>query len=56
MGPIQNPPPQPPQPRQPQVGGPLTGLTADELALFNQGKVEFLNVETPERGLVLCPS
>lgn len=58
MGPIQNPPPQPPpppaqppQPRQPQVGGPLTGLTADELALFNQGKVEFLNVETPERGL-----
>ena len=56
---MQNPPPQPPPPTQhplqppppPQVGGPLPGLTAAELALYAAGKVEFLNVETPESGL-----
>ena len=44
----QQPPPPPPGP---QVGGPLTGLSAAELALFNAGKTEFLNVETPASGL-----
>lgn len=39
-------PPPPPQP-----GGALPGLTAAELALFDAGKEEFLNVETPESGL-----
>jgi CxxC motif-containing protein (DUF1111 family) len=51
--PTQNPPPTTPpaQPPTPQTGGPLTGLTAAELALFNAGKAEFLNVETAESGL-----
>ena len=45
--PPQRPPQQPPQ----QIGGPLTGLTAAELALYNAGKAEFQNVETAESGL-----
>ena len=44
-------PPPPRQPPAPQVGGPLAGLTAAELAAFDAGKDEFLNVETPESGL-----
>ncbi len=61
------PPPQPPAPIPPGApafpppvnavaaagtpGGPLLGLTDEQLALFNAGREEFINVETPETGL-----
>jgi len=54
--------PAPPPP--PQFGDPLPGLTADQLAAFDAGSDEFLDEETPERGLgpifnnvscVVCP-
>ena len=35
----------------PQFGDPLPGLTADQLAAFDAGSDEFLDEETPERGL-----
>jgi|KBSMisStaDraftv2_1062788.scaffolds.fasta_scaffold13823_3 CxxC motif-containing protein (DUF1111 family) len=35
----------------PNFGDPLPGLTADQLARFNQGKGEFSEVETVEEGL-----
>src|SRR2546430_1211571 len=41
--------PAPPAP--PQFGDPLPGLTADQLAAFAAGSDEFLDEETPERGL-----
>jgi CxxC motif-containing protein (DUF1111 family) len=34
-----------------RLGDPLPGLTADELAAFEDGREEFENVETPEGGL-----
>jgi CxxC motif-containing protein (DUF1111 family) len=56
------PPPQPPAPgpgpvpapAQPALqgfGAPLAGLNAAQLAAFNEGRAEFVNVETPEGGL-----
>ena len=45
---------QPPAQGQPgggRAGGPLSGLTAAELAAFNVGKAEFQNVETVQSGL-----
>src|SRR5260221_3424750 len=38
-------------PRLPAFGGALPGLDAAELAAFNDGRVDFLNPETPESGL-----
>ncbi|MBI2686186.1 MAG: hypothetical protein HYX27_07710 [Acidobacteria bacterium] len=35
----------------PPVGGPLPGLSASDAALFEAGKEDFLEVETPEDGL-----
>jgi CxxC motif-containing protein (DUF1111 family) len=40
-----------PRPASPGFGGPLPGLTAEQLAAFEEGRTEFLNVETPESGL-----
>lgn len=57
------PPPPPPRPGAPQGPQPnnapglqgfglaLAGLTADLIAAFNEGRIEFTNVETPESGL-----
>jgi len=57
------PPPGPPQPTAsvqipapfpanlPGFGGPLEGLTRDLVNAFNQGRIEFTNVETPASGL-----
>jgi CxxC motif-containing protein (DUF1111 family) len=46
------PPPAPPQP-QPQVnlGAPLRGLSASDLAKFNDGRAEFIKIETVNDGL-----
>ncbi len=54
QGPIQPPPPPPPQgPNQPPRpdGGPLPGLTAEQLAAFTAGRDEFVNVEDAAGGL-----
>lgn len=40
-----------PAPGTPQPGAPLAGLTAAELADFNEGREEFVAVETPQGGL-----
>src|SRR2546430_12655057 len=45
------PPVLPPPSGPPQFGDPLAGLTADQLAAFDAGSDEFLDEETPERGL-----
>jgi CxxC motif-containing protein (DUF1111 family) len=50
------PPPPPPPPQQPpkatpQFGDPVAGLTGQQLAAFNAGKVEFTERETPADGL-----
>ncbi|PYK97112.1 MAG: hypothetical protein DME19_17445, partial [Verrucomicrobia bacterium] len=45
------PPVLPPPPASPQFGDPLPGLTQDQLAAFAAGLDEFLDEETPERGL-----
>ena len=37
--------------RAPQGGGPLPGLTPEQVGAFNEGRAAFLEVETPEEGL-----
>ncbi|HBJ87740.1 MAG TPA: hypothetical protein DDZ88_28565 [Verrucomicrobiales bacterium] len=49
--PQQRPQTPPPNARTPQFGDPLPGLTRRELQEFNDGKVEFENVETEASGL-----
>ncbi len=48
--PQQNPPPPPPPPA-PQVGGPIAGLTPEQLAAWNAGLAQFLTVENVASGL-----
>lgn len=38
-------------PPPPRIGGPLPGLPAADIVLFEAGKADFLEVETPEEGL-----
>ncbi len=52
--PAPTPAPTPPPQQQPpaaQPGGPLTGLTAAETALYNAGRAQFLQAETAASGL-----
>jgi len=44
-------PPPPPPPRVPGLGGPLPGLTAAQLAAFNDGLGDFTEVESVSEGL-----
>lgn len=49
--PPQNPPRGGNPPSGPRFGDPLTGLTAQQLAAFNDGRADFVERETPDRGL-----
>ena len=45
------PPPPPAQTAAPRIGAPLTGLTAEQLASFNDGRADFVMAERPNTGL-----
>ncbi len=49
--PVPNAPPNTPPATLQGFGGPLAGLSRDLIDAFNAGRVEFINVETPEGGL-----